>query len=587
MDLMVTELRLSRTKVFFIAFLVWVAIYLPKLGMHELRGEEARRVLPAVTMVRTGDWILPHVAGQAYYRKPPMINWLVGASFLLTGRQNERAARLPSALFTLAVVVLLIWLPDIGGRRSRATASGPPGAAAWPGMEARLIAALLFLSSPAIIEKGRRIEIEGVYIAMTSLALVSWLILWANHGGLRSAASGLQEAVGANPQSEIRHPQSAWSAWALWLVPGVFLLFGMLTKGPPILIFFYAPVIAILAYSRRLRALISLPHLVSVALWLAVPAVWAHAASVRAAAENTTLDIGEEVVMRLTVFNNGLGQWAENVVRSFTNLLPWGLFLPLLWRRDFTAHLPPAQVPLLKGARLGLVISFLAITLIPGNSPRYGLPVLGPTCVLLGWVLAEVGELPDRGRLWRGVLLVGYGIAVVTAATGFFGARIDLWGAVLLCVAVCLAVLLVRERAMFHTPIHLSLLSAVLLAMLTLQYVYFLEPLWEKNEVSRPVGARVKSLVSDGATIYALRPEYQTFLFYIRAPMEYLLEPGQVDGRVRFLLVRTDACPTLLDEPPLALRQPRTLCTFSGHKADYQLVELSPAQASAGTHEGG
>jgi 4-amino-4-deoxy-L-arabinose transferase-like glycosyltransferase len=577
MDLMVTELRLSRTKAFFIAFLVWVAIYLPELGAHELRGEEARRVLPAVTMVKTGDWILPHVGGQAYYRKPPMINWLVGASFLLAGEQSERAARLPSALSTLAFVVLLIWLPDIGGKRSRATASGAPGSAAYPGIEARLIAALLFLASPAIIEKGRQIEIEGVYIAMTSLAVVSWLILWANHCGLRMADSGLQEGLGVNPQSEIRNPQSSWSAWALWLVPGVFLLFGMLTKGPPILIFFYAPVIAILAYSRRLRALISLPHLVSIALWLVIPAVWAYAASVRAAGENATLDIGEEVVRRLTVFNNGLGRWAENVVRSFTNLLPWGLFLPLLWRRDFTAHLPAAQVLLLKGARLGLVISFLAITLIPGNSPRYGLPVLGLMCVLLGWVLAERPELPDRGRLWRGGLLAFYGIAIPTAAAGFFRARMDLWGAVLLCVAVCLAVLVVRERAVFHTPIHLSLLSAVLVIVLTLQYVHFLRPLAEKSETYRPAAAKLNALVPSEETLYVFRPGYQPFLFYVREPLEYLIEPAQIDAHVRFLLMREDAYQQLKDESALALRQPRTVSPIPGRKFEFRLLELGPA----------
>jgi 4-amino-4-deoxy-L-arabinose transferase-like glycosyltransferase len=580
MDLMVTELHLSRMKVFLIAFLAWAAIYLPGLGAHELRGEEGRRVLPAVTMLKTGDWLLPHVGGQAYYRKPPMINWLVGASFLLAGEQSEQAARMPSPLFMLAFVVLLIWLPDLMGKRLRAVVPGSQAPVAWPSMKARLIAAVLFLTSPTVIEKGRQIEIEGVYIAMTALAIVSWLILWTNH-------CGLKETPGVNPQSAIRNPQSAGSTWALWLVPGVFLLLGMLTKGPPILIFFYAPVVAILAYSRRLRALITVPHVVSVVLWLAIPALWAYAASVRAASENATLDIGDEVVMRLTSLDAGWGRWAFNVGKSFTGLLPWGLFLPLLWRRDFIAHVPPAQTPVLKGARLGLVISFLAITLIPGNSPRYGLPVLGLICVLLGWILAEVGELPDRGRLWRGALLVCYGVAPLAAAMGFFGVRMELWGAVLFCVALCLTILYTRERALFHTPVHLSLLSALLVIALALQYVYFLQPLSQKTETRRPVAAWVNSLVPQEETIYTLRPGYQTFLFYIREPMEYLLEPRQVDERVRFLLVQEDAYQKLKDEPALALRQPKTLCAFPGHKANYQLLELSPAPASGKADQGG
>jgi 4-amino-4-deoxy-L-arabinose transferase-like glycosyltransferase len=582
MDVLAPELHLSRTKVFFIVFLVWTAIYLPALGTHELQGEEGRRILPAVTMLKTGDWLLPRVGGEIYYRKPPMINWLVGASFILTGEHDERAARLPSALFTLAFVVLLIWLPDLGRGKSRAPGLGVQAPPVWLSLEARLIAALLFLSSPTVITKGRQIEIEGMYIAMTSMAVLSWLVLWANQGGWK-------ETVDANPPSAISNPQSAWSGWALWLVPSVFLLFGMLTKGPAILVFFYAPVLAVLAYSHRLRALISVPHLLSIVLWLGIPGLWMYVASARAARANAQLPLAEEVIWRVvsTELSTGWVPWLRNVGKSFTNLLPWVLFLPLLWRRDFTAHLPPARVPLLRGARLGLVISFLAITLIPGNSPRYGLPALGPICVLLGWVLAEVGELPDRGRLWRGVLLVCYAVAVVTAVAGFLGAEMDVWGAVLLCVAVCLAILFVRERAAFHTPVHLSLLSAVLAIVLTLQFVHFSVPLMKRAEKRRPAAAQVNALVPKEETIYVLRPGYQSFLFYVREPMEYLLEPAQVDGRVRFLLVRADAYQKLKDEPPLALRQAKKLCVFSGHHSDYQLLELSPADAPGRTHHGG
>jgi 4-amino-4-deoxy-L-arabinose transferase-like glycosyltransferase len=581
MDVWATESHLSRTKVFFIAFLVWVAIYLPALGTHELRGEEGRRVLPAVTMLKTGDWLLPRVGGEVYYRKPPMINWLVGASFILTGEHNERAARLPSVLFTLAFVVLLIWLPDVGSHKSRAADLGAQAPPVWPSLKARLIAVLLFLTSAAVIEKGRQIEIEGVYIAMTSMAILSWLVLWANHCGW--------EETGANPPSAISHPPSAWSGWALWLVPSVFLTFGMLTKGPAILVFFYASVIAILAYSHRLRALISLPHLLSIVLWLGIPGLWMYVASVRAASASARLPIAEEVLWRVvsTELSAGWKPWLRNFGKSFTNLLPWGLFLPLLWHRGFVSPIPPARLPLLKGARLGMVISFLGISLIPGNSARYGLPILGLMSILIGWVLAEVGELPDRGRMWRGGLLVCFGLAALTGAVGFVGARMDLWGAVLLCVAVCLVVLFIREQPAFHTPVHLSMLSAVVATVLTLQYVYFTMPLTQKGESQRPTAAKLNALVPDGETIYVLRPGYQLFLFYLREPMEYLLEPGQVDGRVRFLLVRKDAYPTLFDEPALALRQPKTLYTFAAHKADYQLVELSPAQASAGIREGG
>ena len=48
--------------------LVWGAIYLPRLGSLELKSEEGRRVLPAVTMLQTGNYIVPQVGSEPYLR---------------------------------------------------------------------------------------------------------------------------------------------------------------------------------------------------------------------------------------------------------------------------------------------------------------------------------------------------------------------------------------------------------------------------------------------------------------------------------------------------------------------------------------
>jgi 4-amino-4-deoxy-L-arabinose transferase-like glycosyltransferase len=527
-----TELRLDRGKAFLIVFLTWAAMYLPALGGREFRGEEGRRTLPAVTMVKTGDWLVPHVAGRPYYQKPPLINWLVAASFLLTGEQSERSARLPSAVSVLAFASLLVWFPG-----------------AWPRREARLIAAVFFLTTFTVIENGRQIEIEAVYITLTSMAILSWLFLWAN----------------------------ARSKWGLWLIPSVFLTCGMLTKGPPILLFYYGPVLGVLAYSRGLRALVSIPHLAALILCLGVPAAWAYFAWRQAAvAGQATADLGGgEIVTRLTSLVLGWSGWWENVVSSFTGLLPWGLFLPLLWRRDFLAHIPPGRLPLLKGARLGMVVPFLAITLIPGNRGRYGLPVLGLMCLLLGWVLAETEVLPDRGRLWRGGVLLGFGVAAGTAAAGLVAVNAGIGPAVVLGIIVSLAVMLWRERARFHTPVHLATLSASLGAVLMLQFPLFAPPLFRRDEICRPVSVQTKSLVPDTETVYIFDPGCQLFLFYIREPMEYLRELEQVNGHVRFLVMREDAYQRFKDGPAIAVRQPKTLYSFAGKKHGFRLLELT------------
>src|SRR5437762_11063044 len=139
----------SRLGAFAIVLLAWALIYLPALGSLAIKGEEGRRILPAIRMLETGDYIVPQVGSNPYFRKPPLVNWLVAASFKITGVRNEWTARLPSALCVLAVALAFITV----ARRSL----GPNGS---------LIAGLIWLANFGTIEKGRLIEIEALYVSL-------------------------------------------------------------------------------------------------------------------------------------------------------------------------------------------------------------------------------------------------------------------------------------------------------------------------------------------------------------------------------------------------------------------------------------
>src|SRR5256885_10702318 len=93
--------EMSRVASFCFVIGCCAAIYLPGLGSLEIKGEEGRRILPAVTMLETGNYLVPQVGSEPYFRKPPLVNWLVAASFKLTGVRNEWTSRLPSLLFVL------------------------------------------------------------------------------------------------------------------------------------------------------------------------------------------------------------------------------------------------------------------------------------------------------------------------------------------------------------------------------------------------------------------------------------------------------------------------------------------------------
>ena len=109
----------------------------------------------------SSNYLVPYIAARPYLNKPLLINWIVAAAFKLSGVRNEWTARLPSALFILAVALTLATV----GRISL-------------GQIGSFIAALCWLTNLGLIEKGRMIEIEAIYCSLFAFALILWLLLW-------------------------------------------------------------------------------------------------------------------------------------------------------------------------------------------------------------------------------------------------------------------------------------------------------------------------------------------------------------------------------------------------------------------------
>src|SRR5215831_16049255 len=151
----------SRLRAVFVVVLVWAVIYLPALGSMAIKGEEGRRILPAVGMLKTGNYIVPEVGGNPYFRKPPLVNWLVAASFRIFGVRNEWTARLPSAVAVLAVAIAFVTVARAG--------LGPRGS---------IVAALIWMTNFGILEKGRLIEIEALYASLCGLAIIFRVSFW-------------------------------------------------------------------------------------------------------------------------------------------------------------------------------------------------------------------------------------------------------------------------------------------------------------------------------------------------------------------------------------------------------------------------
>jgi 4-amino-4-deoxy-L-arabinose transferase-like glycosyltransferase len=72
---------------------------LPFLGLTDFNTKgEPREAVVALSMLKSGDWILPVNNGMDIPYKPPFFHYCIALVSLLTGSVDEYTSRLPSAL---------------------------------------------------------------------------------------------------------------------------------------------------------------------------------------------------------------------------------------------------------------------------------------------------------------------------------------------------------------------------------------------------------------------------------------------------------------------------------------------------------
>ena len=109
------------------AFLIALAIVLYVFAFAGSRGlyspDEGRYTNVAIEMLRSGDFIHPHLsAAYEHYTKPPLTYWAIAASLKVFGF-SEWAARLP---YGLSLLVQLLCLHGIGRRLTPERSWLPP-----------------------------------------------------------------------------------------------------------------------------------------------------------------------------------------------------------------------------------------------------------------------------------------------------------------------------------------------------------------------------------------------------------------------------------------------------------------------------
>lgn len=333
--------------------------------------DETRYIGVAWEMWLRGDFLVPHLNGQPYSHKPPLLFWLINAGWALFG-VNE-------------------WWPRLVGPLAGALAAGlcaSLGRQLWPDRpEIARLAPWLLVGALGWVVYGHMLMFDTLLTASALLALIG---LWR---------------AGQDP-----------ARWRAWLLVSAGLGLGLLSKGPVALLHALLPALLAPLWSAGARARPLgwyLRLLLATAGGAAIILAWALPAAAA----------GGDAYAK-AIF---LTQTAGRVTNSFAHTRPWWvylLFVPALW-------LPWSLLPRLwRGFRVGrgdparafllcwLLGTVVALSAVSGKQPHYAIPEL-PALALLA---ASAVPAADWRRLATVATAACVGLlAVATVVFQFIG----------------------------------------------------------------------------------------------------------------------------------------------------------------------
>jgi 4-amino-4-deoxy-L-arabinose transferase-like glycosyltransferase len=334
-------------------------LFFVDLGAGELYRNEGLRALVARELLRGGSWAVPTLHGEPLLTKPPGMSVAIALASLPAGAVSPASARLPSALAaTLAVLLFFATFARHLGRR------------------AGLAAAALLPCSFLWLQRAPSAEIDMLQLAWVSAALLLFL----------RALEAAEEARGRGGQ------------WACWQAALLCVAGGLLTKwtAPA---FFYLTAVPLLAWRRRLGLLLGWPHLLALALSVALCAAWAAEAAREAGWDVLAGTVRREALQRLSPAHHPRPYpWLELLTFPAGFLLaclPWSACLLPALRPGFAGLWDDRTRRLLQFLHCWAWPNLLFWAVVPGHRPRHALP-LQPA---LAGLAALVWVAWLRGRL--------------------------------------------------------------------------------------------------------------------------------------------------------------------------------------------
>jgi 4-amino-4-deoxy-L-arabinose transferase-like glycosyltransferase len=312
--------------------------------------DEHRLAEVAREMVSSGDWLVPHLEGEVYAHKPPLVPWIIALCHGPLGMDLALAAKVPSmlgaALAVTATFLIARRLYGNGAAVAAAVALASAGEFAWI---------------------CRRAQYDALLAGFTTLAL--WFFV----------------------RSRFPAEDDPPRPWRDAILGG--LCFGLagMAKGPPALAFTVPVFLAFAAIAGEWRALWTRRAAAAVAVSLVPAAIWLGAAAAHAGwGYVNDLVLGHGVAHAAGEVDKQQGPhfYLLDFPQSFapwTLLLPAGVAAATAWRRATERR---ADLFVLTAC----VVPFVVMSVIPAKRGIYLLPLLPAAALLIGKLAETDGE---------------------------------------------------------------------------------------------------------------------------------------------------------------------------------------------------
>lgn len=453
-------------------------LFFPGLGNHDLwNPDEPRYTEVAREMVLSGDYFVPHLNGEVYTQKPPLLFWLIRLAATVTGGLGPTAARLPSALAALLTVLLTY---EIGRRLFDERTA--------------LFSSVVFATCLKIPIQARTGQIDMLLTSLVALAVFFWV------RGYLEDRPGFYRLF--------------------FLATG----FATLAKGPVGLLPPLLSIIAYLLFVKERGEIRKLGIGLGLLIWAAVVLAWLVPAGFAAGWGYLEQIVYKQNVTRYVDPWHHYKPFYYYLTAILGDFLPWAFVLPAALVAGFKTLEGRARKHFL------FTVCWMAVTVVffsisPAKRSVYILTMYPGMSLALAAGFEGLRQVWPRRRWWlvgplgflalvlatAAALLPSEGAKRPEAAIFFDGYLVWAAGTVgLLAVAVAAAVVLAWRRRLRAAVTVLAAGASVLSLLATL----VLMPPFDLVKSARPLSEELNARIAPGEP-FALYPRIEPpFLFY-------------------------------------------------------------------------